>query len=64
MVAAARNLMVMTQLLEQRPWLSERYLRRLVAERRIPFHKVGGKLLFDLNDVDHLAEVGRVEAAS
>jgi excisionase family DNA binding protein len=64
MVAAARNLMVMNQLLEQRPWLSERYVRRLVNERRIPFHKVGGKLLFDLNDVDRLAEEGRVEPAS
>jgi excisionase family DNA binding protein len=44
--------------------LTERWLRRLVYERRVPFHKVGGRLLFDLEDLDKLAESGRVEAVS
>jgi len=31
---------------------TERQIRRLVHERRIPFHKLGGKLRFDLDEVD------------
>jgi excisionase family DNA binding protein len=57
-----RQLMTLPQLLEARPWLTERFVRTLVAERRIPFHKVGRKLIFDLSDVDALVEAGRVEA--
>ena len=57
-----RNLVTLRQLLEARPWLSERFARRLVAERKVPFYKVSGKLLFDLEEVDQLAESGRVEA--
>jgi excisionase family DNA binding protein len=45
-----------------RPWLSERFARRLVAERRIAFHRVGGRILFDLRDLDDFAEAGRIEA--
>lgn len=55
------------QLLEARPWLTERWVRRMVAERRIPFSKVGGgpkaRLLFNLSDVDAMVEAGCVEAA-
>ena len=58
-----RNLVTLRQLTQQRPWASERWIRRLVAERRIPYHKVGGKLAFDLDDIDKMAEAGRVEAA-
>jgi excisionase family DNA binding protein len=32
--------------------LGERYLRRCVLERRVPFVKVGGRLMFDLDDLD------------
>ena len=47
---------------EHRTWTTERLLRRLVAERRVPYHKCGGKVLFDLADLDAYAEAGRVEA--
>ena len=33
-------------------WLGVRFLRRLVAEKRIPYSKVGKYLLFDLNELD------------
>ena len=51
------------QLLEQRPWLTERYVRRLVAERRIGFYKVGNVLVFDTDEIDRLLEAGRVDAS-
>ena len=54
--------LTLKQLLEARPWLTERYVRRLVAERRIRFSKVGERLLFDVADFDRLVEAGRVEA--
>ena len=57
----SRHLVTLAQAVEARPWLTERFLRRLVAERRVPYFKVGGKLLFDLDDLDALAERGRVE---
>ncbi len=62
----ARQLVTLPQAVEARPWLSERWLRRLVAERRVPFHKMPGssRLLFDLADLDRLVEDGRVEAVS
>jgi excisionase family DNA binding protein len=44
-----------------RSWLSERWLRRLVAERRVRFTKVGGKLLVDLNDLDQYVANGTIE---
>jgi excisionase family DNA binding protein len=31
---------------------SERHVKRLVAERRIPHHKVGHFVRFDLDDID------------
>jgi excisionase family DNA binding protein len=45
-----------------RPWATERKCRRLVAEKRIAFHKVGGSVLIDLEDLDAYAEAGQVEA--
>jgi hypothetical protein len=59
-----RPLVTLSQAVVERPWLTERWLRRLVYERRVSFHKVGGRLLFDLTDLDRLAESGRVEASS
>ena len=42
---------------------SERYLRRLIQERRIPFVKLGGtKIRFLLSDLDRWVESQRVEA--
>lgn len=42
--------------------VSERYVRRLVAERRVPFTKLGALVLFDRADLDALLERNRVEA--
>jgi len=42
---------------------SERYMRRLVQERRIPFIRLGGtKIRFLLEDLDRWVESQRVEA--
>jgi hypothetical protein len=58
------QLVSLRQAVEARPWLTERHLRRLVAERRLAYSKVGGKLVFDLADIDGLVVAGRVEARS
>lgn len=57
----SRELVTFKQALEQRSWLTEPWLRRRVHQRRIPFHKVDGLLLFDLADIDAYAERGRIE---
>ncbi len=44
--------------------VSERFVRRLVAERRIAFHKVGHFLRFRAEDLDAFLEAGRVEPVS
>ncbi len=49
------------QAVDERPWLTERYLRRLVYERRVPFSKVGGRVVVDLRDLDLMVRSGRVE---
>ncbi len=59
-----RQLVPLKQVPEHRPWTTERLLRRLVAEKRIPFHKMGASVLIDLADLDALAEAGRVDAVS
>lgn len=41
---------------------SERFVRRLVAERRIAFHRVGRHLRFAVVDVDAWLAACRVEA--
>ena len=41
--------------------VTERYVRRLVAERRVAYHKVGRLLRFLPADLDALFEAGRVE---
>jgi excisionase family DNA binding protein len=41
-----------------------RFVRRLVAERRIPFHKVGKYVRFYRADVDAFVAAGRVDAIS
>jgi excisionase family DNA binding protein len=59
----SRQLVPLKRVPEHRAWTTERLLRRLVSEHRVAFHKVGGKVLFDLADLDDYAEAGRVEAA-
>jgi excisionase family DNA binding protein len=41
--------------------VSTRFMRRLVDERRIPFHKIGKYVRFDPSDLDRFATQGRVE---
>jgi excisionase family DNA binding protein len=43
--------------------VSQRFMRRLVAERRIVFHKLGHLLRFHVADLDRLLAAGRVEPA-
>lgn len=42
----------------------ERWVRRLIYERRLPYRKVGGRVVIDLADVDALLEGERIPAAS
>lgn len=42
-------------------WATERLLRRLVHERRIPYSKPAKGVLIDLNDLDAMVEHSRVE---
>ena len=48
--------------LAERLGTSERFVRRLVAERRVPFHKVGKFIRFDPRDIDEWLGEHRVEA--
>lgn len=48
--------------LAERLGTTERFVRRLVCERRIPFHKVGKYVRFDQDDVDDWVARRRFEA--
>jgi excisionase family DNA binding protein len=50
--------------LAERLGTTERFVRRLVAERRVPFHKVGKYVRFDPKDIDDWLVERRVEAVS
>lgn len=41
--------------------VSVRFVRRLVAERRVPFHKAGALVRFAVADLDAFMLAGRVE---
>ena len=41
--------------------MSVRYLRRAVAERRIPFHRLGRSIRFDPGDLAAFVQANRVE---
>lgn len=41
---------------------SVRFIRRLIAERRIAFHKVGAHVRITAADLDGFVQAGRVEA--
>ena len=41
----------------------ERFMRRLIAERRITFHKCGRYVRFKRSDLDAFVTKGRVEAS-
>lgn len=57
--AAQRRLIDIAGLAE-RLGVSERFVRRLIAERRVPFFKVGKFIRFDSNDIDLWIENRRV----
>ncbi|WP_218020661.1 helix-turn-helix domain-containing protein [Nocardia beijingensis] len=38
-----------------------RFIRRLVAERRVVFYKIGGHVRFKVSDLEAYAQAGRVE---
>jgi excisionase family DNA binding protein len=44
--------------------VSPRFIRRLVDERRIPFHRVGRFIRLDPADLDDFLDAGRVEASA
>ena len=59
----ARRLRPLTEV-QQEPgyeWATPRWLRRQVYECRLPNHKVGGRILIDLDDLDAAIEAGRRE---
>ncbi len=50
--------------LAERLGTTERFVRRLVTERRVPFHKVGKYVRFDPADIDEWLVEHRVEASA
>jgi excisionase family DNA binding protein len=42
--------------------VNERYVRRLIAERRLPYLKIGHLIRFDPNDIEHWIAKARVAA--
>lgn len=40
---------------------STRFIRRLIAERRVAFHKVGAHVRLSTHDLDAFLQAGRVE---
>jgi excisionase family DNA binding protein len=44
--------------------VAERYMRRLVTDRRIPYFKVGRLLRFSAEDLDAFLEASRIEPGS
>jgi hypothetical protein len=56
-----RNLIPLKKVPEARPWITERWLRRGVYRQTIPFHKIGGLVFIDLDDLDAIVEAGRHE---
>ena len=43
---------------------SVRHVRSLVARRQVPYFKVGGKVRFDLADIDAWLDANRIEPAN
>lgn len=56
-------LRTVAQAVDEREWLTERYLRRLIFERRVPHYKIGGRVLIDLDELDALVQRHRIEVA-
>lgn len=58
---APRQLVFLKQAHEHRAWATERFVRTLITNGLIARHKVAGRVLVDLAELDELAERGRVE---
>ena len=57
------DLIALPKLLETFPWLTERRVRSMVAERRVPHWKVHNRLLFDPTDFQAMLDAGYVPPA-
>lgn len=57
-----RDLRSVAQVIEERPFITERWLRRIIYERRIPHYKLGRRVFVDLTDLDAYLDAGRVPA--
>ena len=58
---AVPALMSVTEVAE-RLGTSQRFIRRLIAERRLPFAKIGKHVRFAASDLETFIAAGRVEA--
>ena len=58
----AQRLARIPQVLDEKPYLTERQLRRWRAERRVTTFSAGGHVLFDMDDIDRYIESSRQEA--
>lgn len=59
-----RELRTLVQAAEERPFLTLRWLRQLVASERVPTYKLGGKVLIDLHELDEFVRASRRPAKS
>lgn len=59
---SAEDYVTVAQAVEEYPWLTLRYLRRLIAEHRIPVSRVGRRVLVARGDIDDLVAGGRSDA--
>ena len=55
----AQDYMTVPQAVARYEWLTLRYLRRLIAEGRLPVARVGRRVLIASGDVDELVAAGR-----
>lgn len=62
-ISQAQSQLLDSEALARRLNVTSRFVRRLVAERRIPFLKVGRSVRFDPADVDTWLEQARVGPA-
>jgi excisionase family DNA binding protein len=63
-IAASRRTLMNIEEVAERLGVSVRHVRRLVAERRIPFIKWGHLVRFDPSEVDHWIEERAVPATA
>lgn len=58
----AAHLLTVPQAAEYAPAFGERYFRRLIADRKMPFFKIGGRVFISRDDIDQLVAQSRIEA--